>query len=139
MSKTPGNVVVAALLGITAGCGGGSSPVAPAIVTPAPVVSAPVAPVGTYTLTPSASVVAPGAQFSVSWTASRGGTRDTIALYRKGDPNTAAGWWRETFGAVAGTFTLTAPGQEGQYEFRYLLDDEVTDTARSSVVTVTSP
>jgi hypothetical protein len=34
--------------------------------------------------------------------------------------------------------TLTAPRQEGQCEFRYLLDDEVTGTARSSVVTVTS-
>jgi len=137
MSNTMRNVIVAAVLGITAGCGG-TSPVGPAVVTPAPVAPAPVAPVGTYTLTPSASAVAPGAQLSVNWTASIGGRGDTIALYKKGDPNTAAGWWRETFGAVAGTFTLTAPSQEGQYEFRYLLDDEVTDTARSSVVTVTS-
>ena len=137
MLHTTRKAIVAALLGITAGCGG-TSPVAPAGVTPAPVPSAPVAPVGAYTLTPSASEVARGAQLSVSWTATTAGTRDTVALYKKGDPNTAAVWWRETFGAVAGTFTLTAPSQEGQYEFRYLLDDEVTDTARSSVVTVTS-
>ena len=137
MSNTMRNVIVAALLGITAGCGG-TSPVGPAVVTPAPVAPAPVVPVSTYTLTPSASAVAPGAQLSVNWTASIGGRGDTIALYKKGDPNTAAGWWRETFGAAAGTFALTAPREEGQYEFRYLLDDEVTDTARSSVVTVTS-
>src|ERR1041384_676109 len=104
MSNTLRTVTVATLLGITAGCGG-TSPVAPAVITPASVPPAPVAPVGIYTLTPSASTVAPGARLSVSWTASRGGTRDTIALYKKGDSNTAAGWWQERFGAVAGTFT----------------------------------
>jgi hypothetical protein len=98
-----------------------------------------VAPAGAdlYSVRASVNVIAPGGSLTVSWTATRGG-RDTIALYKKGDPNTAAGWWRETFGALAGTFTLTAPSHEGQYEFRYLLDDEVTDTARSSLVTVTS-
>jgi hypothetical protein len=137
MSNTMRNVIAAALLGITAGCGG-TSPVAPAAVAPAPVAPAPVALAGTYTLTPSANAVAPGSPLSVSWTATAGARGDTIALYKKGDPNTAGGWWRETFGAAAGTFTLTAPTQEGQYEFRYLLGDEVTDTARSSLVTVTS-
>ena len=83
MSNTMRNVIVAALLGITAGCGG-TSPVGPAVVTPAPVAPAPVVPVSTYTLTPSASAVAPGAQLSVSWTASIGGRGDTIALYKKG-------------------------------------------------------
>jgi hypothetical protein len=124
------------LLVITLGCGA-SSPAAPtpAVVAPAP---APVPVAATYSVTAGVNVIAPGAPLTVSWTATRGGTRDTIALYKKGDPNTAAGWWQQTFGAVAGTFTLTAPRQEGQYEFRYLLDDEVTDTARSSVVTVTS-
>lgn len=127
---------LAALLGITFACGA-SSPAAPTqpVVAPAP---APAPTSATYSVTAGVNVVAPGAPLTVSWTATRGGTRDTIALYKKGDPNTAAGWWQETFGAVAGTFTLTAPKQEGQYEFRYLLDDEVTDTARSSLVTVTS-
>ena len=126
----------AAVLGITVGCGA-SAPAAPtlAVVAPAP---APAPTSATYSVTAGVNVIAPGAPLTVSWTASRGGMRDTIALYKKGDPNTAAGWWQETLGAVAGTFTLTAPKQEGQYEFRYLLDDEVTDTARSGVVTVTS-
>jgi hypothetical protein len=129
-------VVPLVLLVITLGCGA-SSPAAPS---PAVVASVP-APVpisATYSVTASTNAVPPGGQLSVSWTASLGGRRDTIALYKKGDPNTVAGWWQQTFGAVAGTFTLTAPSQEGQYEFRYLLEDEVTDTARSSVVTVTS-
>ena len=136
MLNTMRTGIVAAFLGLTAGCGA-SSPAAPApaIVAPAPT---PVPPSAMYSVTAGATTVAPGGQLSVSWTASVGGRRDTIALYKKGDPNTAAGWWQETFGAVAATFTLTAPRQEGQYEFRYLLEDEVTDTARSGVVTVTS-
>ena len=125
---------VTVLLGIMPGCGA-SSPVAPT----APIVtSAPAATAVTYSVTAGATVVAPGAQLSVSWTASIGGGRDTIALFKKGDASTVGGWWRATGGATAGTFTLTAPGEEGQYEFRYLLDDEVTDTARSGLVTVTS-
>ena len=136
MLNTLGRGIVAALLGITVACGA-SSPAAPtqAVAGPSP---APVPTSATYSVTASVNVIAPGGPLTVSWTATRGGTRDSIALYKKGDPNTAAGWWQETFGAVAGTFRLTAPAQEGQYEFRYLLDDEVTDTARSSLVTVTS-
>jgi hypothetical protein len=131
------NVIVAALLGITAGCGG-TSPVAPAVVTPAPVAPAPVAPVGTYTLTPSASAVAPGAQLSVSWTASTKGGNDWIALFKKGASNMAPinAWVGWTDGATSGTFTLSVPTQAGQYEFRYFLDDGWTEAARSTVVTV---
>ena len=43
------------------------------------------------------------------------------------------GW---TDGATSGTFTLSAPTQAGQYEFRYLLNDGYGDAARSSLVTV---
>jgi hypothetical protein len=136
MSHTMRNVIVAALLGITVGCGG-TSPVAPAVVTPV-VAVAPVVPIGTYTLTPSASAVAPGGQLSVSWTASIKGGNDWIALFKKGDSNTApfTDWVGWTAGATVGTFTLSAPTQAGQYEFRYLLDDGWADAARSSVVTV---
>ena len=142
MLNNPGNTIVRSwlaavaplvLLVIAPGCGA-SSPAAP---TPAVVAPAPVPTSATYSVTAGVNVIAPGGPLTVSWTATVGG-RDTIALYKKGDPNTAVGWWQETFGAVAGTFTLTAPKQEGQYEFRYLLNDEVTDTARSNVVTVTS-
>jgi|KBSSwiStaDraftv2_1062776.scaffolds.fasta_scaffold539097_3 hypothetical protein len=130
----PAHAALAALLGGALACGA-SAPAAPtqAVVVPAPVpISA------TYSVTAGVDVIAPGGPLTVSWTATSGGTRDSIALYKKGDPNTAPGWWQQTFGRTAGAFMLTAPSQEGQYEFRYLLDDEVTDTARSSVVTVTS-
>src|SRR3989442_15232882 len=37
------------------------------------------------------------------------------------DPNTAYIWYRYTYGATSGSYTLTAPQQPGYYEFRYLL------------------
>jgi hypothetical protein len=136
MSNTMRNVIVAALLGITAGCGG-TSPVAPAVVTPV-VPVAPAAPVGTYTLTPSASAVVPGGQLNVSWTASIKGGNDWIALFKKGDSTLApiSDWVGWTDGATAGTFTISAPALAGQYEFRYFLNDGWAEAARSSVVTV---
>ena len=57
-------------------------------------------------------------------------------MFRTGEPDTAYGWWEYTYAATSGTLTLTAPSQAGQYEFRYLLDDEYIDAARSSLVTV---
>ena len=46
-------------------------------------------------------------------------------------------WWIGwTDGATSGTFTLSAPSQAGQYEFRYLLDDGYDNGAVSSLVTV---
>jgi hypothetical protein len=133
MSNTTRNVIVAALLGITAGCGG-TSPVAPAVVVPV----APVVPAGTYTLTPSANAVARGGQLSVSWTVSSTVEtgNDWIEFSRTSDPNMFYGWAGYTEGARSGTFTFTAPNQAGHYEFRYLLDDGWTDAARSTEVTV---
>src|SRR5207237_71995 len=43
-----------------------------------------------------------------------------------------------TGGAASGSFSVTAPSETGQYEFRYLLDNGYTDSARSSAVTVQS-
>ncbi|MGH9382821.1 MAG: hypothetical protein ACRD2N_00795 [Vicinamibacterales bacterium] len=100
---------------------------------------APVAPSGVYTVTPGTNVVGPGAELSVSWTTSNAGHNDWIALFKNGDPNTGHRWWVGwTDGALSGTFTLSAPTQPGQYEFRYLLDDGFDDGARSSVVTVSA-
>ncbi len=126
---------LAAFLGITLGCGA-SSPAAPTptAVTPAPVVPSPA---GVYTVTAGTNMVGPGGQLSVSWTTSSGGHNDWIALFKKGDPNTGHSWWIGwTDGATSGTFTLTAPSQAGQYEFRYLLDDGYDNGAVSSLVTV---
>jgi hypothetical protein len=102
---------------------------------PTPAARAPVAP-GVYTVTASTNIVAPGGELSVSWTASAGKPLDWIGLFKVGDWNGAHGWSSYTGGATAGTFTLSAPGQVGQYEFRYLLNDGVDDAARSGLVTV---
>jgi hypothetical protein len=126
---------LAALLGMTLGCG--ASP--PAGPTPTPVTPAPVtpSPSGVYTVTAGTNVVGPGGPLSVTWSTSAAGHNDWIALFKKGDPNTAHSWWEGwTDGATSGTFTLRAPSQAGQYEFRYLLDDGFSDAAVSTVVTV---
>jgi hypothetical protein len=127
---------LAALLGMTLGCGA-SSPAAstPTRVTPGPVAPGPVAPSGVYTVTAGTNTVAPGAQLSVTWTAAIGYSEDSVSLFRTGDPNTAPRWSQSTAGTTSGAFTLSAPIQQGQYEFRYLLED-LSDAARSSVVTV---
>jgi hypothetical protein len=93
-----------------------------------------------YTVTPSSNTATPGGQLSVSWTAPRGGVWDWIGLFNLGEPSTnyEQHWWRYTEGATSGTFTLAAPTQQGQYEFRYLLDDGFVDSVRSSPVTVSA-
>lgn len=126
---------LAVLLGMTPGCGG-SSPAGPTPTSVTPVTPAPVAPIGVYTVTAGTNTVAPGGQLSVSWSASTGRPKDWISLFSVGDPNAAHGWAKSTEGATSGTFTLSAPMQPGQYEFRYLLDDGFSDVARSSPVTV---
>jgi hypothetical protein len=95
---------------------------------------------GNYTLTATPSVVAPGGQLTVSWTAPAGGTSssDWIALYRVGASNSQYGWWQYTNGATSGNFTLTAPSEAGQYEFRYLRNNGYTSVATSNTITVQS-
>ena len=126
---------LAALLGMTLGCAA-SSPAAPT-PTPTPMTPAPVAPPGLYTVTAGTNTVAAGGQLSVRWTTSTAYFGDWISLFKKGDPNTASVWSQSTGGTTSGTFTLSAPIQAGQYEFRYLLED-LSDAARSSVVIVGS-
>jgi hypothetical protein len=124
---------LAVFLGMTLGCDARS----PAGPTPTPVTPAPVAPPVVYTVTASTNVVALGGQLSVSWTTSAGGHNDWISLFKKGDQNTVyCSWVGWTDGAMSGTFTLNAPLEAGQYEFRYLLDDGYDNGAVSSLVTV---
>ena len=89
-----------------------------------------------FTLTVSRILVTPGGQVSVSWVAPPGGHGDWVGLFRVGDPNTRYGWFEYTKGATSGTLTLSAPTEAGQYEFRYLLDDDFIEAVRSSSLTV---
>jgi hypothetical protein len=91
-----------------------------------------------FSIVSSAAVVTANGTLSVTWKTSAAGPADWIGLFRKESPNTAynSGWWQYTNGASTGTFTLTAPAALGDYEFRYLLDDDFNDTTRSGLVTV---
>ena len=89
-----------------------------------------------FTLTVNPYVVTAGSEVSVSWVAPSGGPSDWVALFKVGDPNESYGWWEYTKGASSGTLTLSAPTGAGQYEFRYLLNDDYIDAVRSSPVTV---
>jgi glutaminyl-peptide cyclotransferase len=94
---------------------------------------------GSYSLTPSAATISPGASLSIAWTAPSGSSPyDWVALYRAGDPNTSYLWWSYTSGSTSGSAAITAPTTTGTYEFRYLLNGAYTDALRSSPVTVTS-
>jgi len=118
-----------------AGCDGPALPPAPSPVSQPVTQPNPQPPpnLGLYTLTPSSNTVAPGGQLSVSWTASSGGTEDWIGLFSVGPGPCHYGlnWSKYTNGATSGTFTLTAPTQVGQYEFRYYPGDVCVAAARS--------
>ena len=88
-----------------------------------------------FTLTLNPYVVTGGSEMSVSWVAP-GGVSDWVALFKVGDPNENYRWWQYTEGAISGTLTLNAPTEAGQYEFRYLVDDDFIDVGRSSPLTV---
>ena len=97
------------------------------------------------TVTASDNVVAPGGQVTVSWVAPGRSNPmfegDWLGFFRVGDSNWNFVWAQDLTGA-AGTLTLNAPAQPGQYEFRYLLGDDFivdgnyVDIARTSPVTV---
>ena len=121
-----------------AGCGGPGLPSAPSTVAQPNPQPQPPPNQTLYTLTPNSNTVDPGGQLSVSWTASRGGTEDWIGLFSVGAAPCHYGlsWHKNTDGATSGTFTLTAPNQPGQYEFRYYPGDVCVEAGRSSPVTV---
>ncbi len=88
-----------------------------------------------YTVTPSTDAVDAGGRMSVSWTAPRPQPGDWLALFRVGG-SYDDDWWDDTNGETSGTRTLTAPTRPGQYQFRYVIDHNYRDIARSSPVTV---
>ena len=79
-----------------------------------------------------------GDTLTVQWTApGRRSPADWISLFKVGEPNANYddARWKYTDGARTGTFTSTAP-TAGEYEFRYLLDDDYFDVGRSEKITV---
>ena len=92
-----------------------------------------------YALSASAASVSAGGSVTVTWTAPAGRPyNDWVGLFKVGDPNTAYGWWRYTNGTTSGSFTITVPNAPGTYEFRYLLQNGFTDSARSGPISVGS-
>ena len=89
-----------------------------------------------FMVTPSTDLVDAGGRMSVSWSAPAAQPRDWITLSRVGQSYDDNDWYGVTNGARAGTLTLTAPAQPGQYEFRYLLDDGFLAAVHSRPVTV---
>lgn len=86
-------------------------------------------------LTVSPDVVTAGGQLTVSWVAPSGrSSGDWVSLFRVGDPDASHGWAEHTDDAPTGRFTLSAPAQPGQYEFRYMVGENA--AAHSSPVTI---
>lgn len=88
----------------------------------------------TFAVTANESVVAPGADLTVSFTAPAGrgcsGGGDWIAVYPVGAPDQTGAanfhtdlWHDHTCGATSGTWPAKAPDESGRYEFRYMVGD----------------
>ncbi len=98
-------------------------------------------------LTASPSLVKAGGRLTMSLAAPSGrscnGGGDWVALYRVGDPDETGAanghtdlWFEHLCGATSGKWTLNAPAQPGEYEFRYMVDAFA--AARSNPVTVSA-
>ena len=100
---------------------------------------------GSFSVTGSPGLVAPGAELTVSWVAPSGrgcsGGGDWIAIYRVGDPDATGAanghsdlWYDHVCGATSGTWHLKAPAEPGEYEFRFMVGDS--SVARSDRIVV---
>ena len=99
----------------------------------------------TFSVAADPAAVEPGGRVTVSWTAPSGrtceGGGDWIAIYKVGDPDDTGAanghsdlWYEHLCGAPSGSWTLSAPAEPGEYEFRYLAG--AGSVARSNPVTV---
>ena len=65
---------------------------------------------------------------------------DWIGLHRVSDSNNVILWWIHTGGAATGQAQVQMPREEGDYEFRYFINNSLIDKrATSNTVTVTVP
>jgi thermitase len=93
----------------------------------------------TFSLNASPSTANPGQTLTVTWTAPSGRpANDWIGLYKVGDPETSFISWQYTAGAPSGSTAFSAPGQAGQYEFRYLTNNSYNKVATSNTVTISN-
>ena len=92
-------------------------------------------PTANYTLVASANR---SGQLTISWTAPSGSSAgDWIGLFKVGAADAEYIWWEYTYGQSSGSYTLSAPTQPGQYEFRYLRNDRTyTNVKTSNIITV---
>jgi hypothetical protein len=93
-------------------------------------------PVG-FQVTTAVTAAMPGQVVQVNWVAPAGSSaKDWIGLYAVGATNKQYLAWVWTGGATAGTANFKLTGISGDFEFRYLLDNNYTDVARSGVIHV---
>jgi hypothetical protein len=105
---------------------GGRQVVVPAAFTYQPIV-----------LSASPAIAAPAGDLFVTWEAPTGRPAlDWIGLFKVGASNTAYISYEYTNGAASGTLKFRAPAETGEYEFRYLVDDEYNDAARTAVIRI---
>jgi IPT/TIG domain-containing protein len=99
----------------------------------------------TFSVDASPTAVAPGGALTVSWHMPAGrdcrGGGDWIAIYRVGDPDATGAanghsdlWYEHVCGLRSGAWTIKAPAEPGEYEFRLMVGGG--SVARSSPVTV---
>ena len=89
-------------------------------------------------LTVNATTAPPGGSVTVTLTNGVGGSLDWLELAATTAPATSYLQWTWVgAGVTTRTWTVTMPTTPGTYEFRLLLNDSFTITARSPAVTVT--
>ena len=82
------------------------------------VVTVEIEPVNPVKITASPLRVAPGGEITVGYSGAPGFETDWIAIYKAGAANEEYGQWHYLRGETSGTLTFTAPGEDGEYEFR---------------------
>ena len=90
-----------------------------------------------FSVTSAASSISTGQLITADWTApAERPAVDLIGLFKVGDDNREYISWTYTGGSTSGSHVFTAPSEGGNYEFRYLLNNNYTDVARSASFTV---
>jgi Concanavalin A-like lectin/glucanases superfamily len=86
-------------------------------------------------LTATPTTVEPDGEFTITWSATNTTPSDEVGLYALSDSDVSPVSYHTTGGAASGSLPFTAPTDDGQYTFRYLLGG-TTAAAHSDVVSV---